>query len=327
MPPLAGAGRGIVGIDIGGTKIAAAIVTKGGTFVERRVVPTSAGRGALGVLGTLVGLVDDLRREASAQAVTVLAVGVATAGMVDRSTGVVSRATDAFPDLLGLPLREELERQFGLPVVLLNDVHAMAIGEQSAGSGDSDGHALYVVVGTGVGGALTRAGSLVLGDHGFAGDIGHVVIDSSPTARRCPCGRLGHLEAYVSGPALAREYERRSGCAPLDGDLQPVAARASGGERLARDVLREGAQFLGRAVGGLVNLLDPEIVVFGGGLLGLDGSLFWDRVGECLTAEVRSGSLPRVERARLGNDAAIVGAGLAAFHAAPWLRQAEENWH
>ena len=99
----------------------------------------------------------------------------------------------------GLRLRERLEKLLSLRVAVLNDVQAMALGEQRFGVGSEGKDVLYVAVGTGVGGAMTRGGELVLGAHGFAGDIGHVLVDASGAGRRCPCGRRGHLEAYVSG--------------------------------------------------------------------------------------------------------------------------------
>jgi glucokinase len=233
--------------------------------------------------------------------------------MVDTVAGVLTAVTEALPGFAGLALRDGLEERTGLRVTVLNDVHAMAVAEQSLGAGRGADDVLYVAVGTGVGGALTKAGELSPGAHGWAGDIGHMVVDSSRAAAVCPCGRRGHLEALVSGPALAREYRRRCGEPGGDGDLRPVAEKARAGEAEARDVLRWGAEQLGRAIGGVVNLIDPAVVVFGGGLLALEDDLFWRYVTDALRAEVRGPVPPRVTRALFANDAAVVGAGIAAM--------------
>jgi glucokinase len=313
MAPVGQGATATIGVDLGGSKIAAGLVGDAGTVLERRLVATSASQGANSVLTRLVGLIGDLQERARDKGVEVQGAGVATAGLVDPERGVLAASTDALAGFGGLRLREQLEQLVSLRVAVVNDVQAMALGEQRFGVGGEGNDVLYVAVGTGVGGALTRAGVLVLGAHGFAGDIGHVLVDASDGARRCPCGRPGHLEAYVSGPALASTYERCGGAGPLGGDLRPVAVRAAAGEGLAREVLREGASLLGRAVGGVVNLLDPDLVVFGGGLLDLGDDLFWAHAHERLLGEVRGPAVTRVEHAWLGKDAAVVGAAIAAL--------------
>lgn len=304
-----------VGIDVGGSKIAGGLVRDDGTLADVLVVPTFASRGAGAVVAELCELIDGLRGRARDSGLAVRGVGVATAGLVDRHHGVLAVSTQALPGFSGLAMRERLELATSLPVSVLNDVHAMALGEQRFGVGQGAEDVLYVAVGTGVGGAITRNGELLGGAHGSAGDIGHVLVERSSAARLCPCGRRGHLEAYVSGPALAASYEDRSGLQDLGGDLRPVVQRALGGEDVARSTIREGAELLGRAVGGVANLLDPELVVFGGGLIELSRELFWDLVVECLQAEIRGRAVPRAELARLGKDAAVVGAAVYAAEA------------
>jgi glucokinase len=309
MSPLAGGAA--VGIDLGGTKIAAGLVGLDGAVTERCTVPTAGSRGPGSIVTDLIKIIRDLQDRARHQGVETKGIGLATTGAVDPGRGVLVAVTDVLPGFESFPLRQELERLASNRIAVLNDVHAMALAEQHFGAGKRANDVLYVAVGTGVGGAMTRSGALVLGSHGFAGDIGHILIDPSPSARRCPCGRHGHLEAYVSGPALASEYRRQGGGGALEGDLHPVAEQAGYGDPLAKDVLREGGRYLGRAIGGIVNLLDPELVVFGGGLLGLTDDLFWVHVADYLRREVRLSIAPRIERAQLGGDAALVGAALA----------------
>jgi glucokinase len=188
----------------------------------------------------------------------------------------------------------------------------MAIGEGGFGAGRNVSDVLYLAVGTGIGGAIARDGVVLEGSHGAAGDIGHVVVDIAATAPLCGCGRRGHLEAYVSGPSLARTYRGRVDSA-ADVDLRTVADRARSGDAMAASVLSQGGALLGRVIGGLTNLLDPELVVFGGGLLAL-GPLFWPFFEDALGAEVRAvNGVPRCEPALLGNEAAVVGAAMLAL--------------
>lgn len=313
MASLVGRPSATIGVDLGGSKIAAGLVSDDGRLLERRLVATSASQGVSSVLTRIGELIGELQERARDKGVKVEGVGVATAGAVDGERGVLAASTDALAGFGGLRLRERLEKLLSLRVAVLNDVQAMALGEQRFGVGSEGKDVLYVAVGTGVGGAMTRGGELVLGAHGFAGDIGHVLVDASGAGRRCPCGRRGHLEAYVSGPALALSYEQHGGAGAIGGDLRPIVERATAGEGRARDVLREGAKLLGRAVGGVVNLLDPDLVVFGGGLLGVSVDLFWRYVRECMLEEVRGPAVARVEHAQLGQDAAVVGAAIAAL--------------
>lgn len=313
MCPVSPTSAVAVGADLGGSKLAVGLVSAEGRILQHKIVPTRASRGATAVLEELATLLSDLRDEAAERQLDVRGVGIASAGLVERADGVLLAATEALPGFAGLRLKDELGRLLSTRVTVLNDVHAMALGEALFGVGHDADETLYISVGTGVGGALTRGGNLSGGSHGFAGDVGHVVVDISPSARRCPCGRVGHLEGYASGPALASAYELRAGAPSLQGDLRPVVERAHAGDTVAREVLTHGARLLGRAVGGLVNVLDPDLVVFGGGLIALGEDLFWGTVAQCLREEVRGPHAPRVERARLGTNAAIVGAAASAL--------------
>jgi glucokinase len=306
-------GAAAIGVDLGGSKTAVGLVDQHGTVLELQTVPTAPRRGADAVIAEVAQLVTALLVAGERSGLEVRGVGLATAGIVDGREGVLIAATDSLPGFAPLPLRADLANATGRDVVVLNDVQAMAIGELNFGAAVGAREALFVAVGTGVGGAIAHEGRLAMGAHGSAGDIGHVVVDWSSGARRCPCGRLGHLEAYVSGPALAAAYKRRVGV-PLSGDdLRPVVVRAAGEDPVAKGVLREGALLLGRVVGGLANLMDIDLVVFGGGLVDVSPGLFWDSVGDAVRAEIRAPWCPRMALATLGKDAAVVGAAAVAI--------------
>ena len=279
-------GAGVaIGIDLGGSKIAAGLVDRSGSVVASIVEVTPARDGPEAICRLLGRVIGELAETAGTRGHQLMSVGLASAGIVSETGDVVTSVTDALPDWAGRPIMAELGRYVDVPAFLVNDVQAMAVGELNFGVGAGFAAALYVAVGTGIGGALAFSQALYRGRHGYAGDIGHVVVDIGIGALLCPCGRRGHLEAYASGPALVRAYEQRTGL-DVHGDLREIAAEAAMGSVEAANVLEEGANVLGRVLGGVASLLDPDVVIFGGGLLAL-GKLFWPFVEKAINNEIR----------------------------------------
>jgi glucokinase len=304
-----------IGIDLGGSKIAAGLVDRSGSVIGSVVERTPAREGADAIVRVLGRLIGQLARSARVGGRQMVGVGVASAGIVSESCEQVMSATEALPGWAGWPIVDQLSEYVDVPVFLVNDVQAMAVGELRFGVGGTFAMALYVAVGTGVGGALAFRETLYRGSHGYAGDIGHVVVDVGKDAPVCGCGRRGHLEAYVSGPALARAYERRTG-QEGHADLREVAVEAARGNVDAANVLKEGGVLLGRTLGGIAGLLDPDVIIFGGGLLGL-GPLFWPFVESAIANEIRlTNGGPQCRLAGLRDSAAVVGAGTLALEGA-----------
>jgi len=300
----------VAAVDIGGTKTAAALVGRQGEVVARAAAATPGADGAAAVLRTASELVLRLTADAPCP---VRALGVGSAGVVDAGTGQVLGATAVLAGWAGTDLRGELSRATGLRTAVVNDVHAHALGEARHGAGAGCRTVLFLAVGTGIGGSFVMDGKVLAGAHSAAGHAGHV---PSPAAagRLCSCGGRGHLEAFAAGPALAAEYARRSGRAARD--LRAVAALAGDGDASARAVLADGGAAVGTALGGLVNVLDPHVVLVGGGVSGL-GEVWW----QPLRAAVRRETLPLlvdvpVLPAVLGHDAALVGAADIAWETA-----------
>ena len=298
----------VAAVDIGGTKTAAALVTRSGQLVARASAPTPGAAGADAILQTAADLV--LRLRAGSAAPIVRALGVGSAGVVDAATGFVLGATEVLRGWTGTDLRGSLASATGLPTAVVNDVHAHAIGEARRGAAHGAATVLFVGVGTGIGGSFVLDGAPLPGAHSAAGHIGH---QPSPYAGKltCTCGGTGHLEAVAAGPTLRAEYERRSGATVSD--LRAVAALAADGDPFAVDTIVLGGAAVGSAVGGLVNVLDPHVVVVGGGVANL-GELWWG----ALRAAVRREALPSlvgvtVVPASLGADAALVGAAEIAW--------------
>ncbi len=298
-----------VGVDLGGTKISAAIVDADGELHAVTTLPTRAAEGPEVVLDQVAEAV----RLAAACGSPVNAVGVGTAGAVDPATGTIISSTDTFPRWVGTNLVTGLRERLGeVEVEVHNDVDAHALGESWRGAGAGKASMLMVAAGTGIGGALILDGVLRTGAHHIGGEIGHI---PAPGAEglTCTCGREGHLEALSAGPAIHRRYLASGGEETLS-DTKQVMAAAAGGDELARRIVVEAAIGLGRAIAGIVTTVDPDVVVVGGGLVSA-GMLWWKALTRALHGELVSGlqSIP-VLPAALGQSAAIIGA------AAPLIR-------
>jgi len=313
-------GREALGVDIGGTKIAALRISPAGEIRASTVVPSPATdqEAALPAI------------EAAAAAVLdddVVAIGVGMAGLVDVRSGVLLST----PNLVwrDLPLAAALGERFGLPVTVDNDATAAAWAESRLGASRGHDDSLFVGVGTGIGGGIVAGGRLLRGAHGLAGEIGHMIVE--PGGPLCGCGNRGCWEQVASGLAISRAGERAvteepgSAIARLaggdpsraTGELVTEAARE--GDDVAVAILGEVARRLGEGVAGLVNVLDPDIVVIGGGV-GEAGDLLFGPLREAFRATVEGVDVrPEVPitPAQLGNDAGAIGAALLALQAAP----------
>jgi glucokinase len=250
----------------------------------------------------------------------VAGVGLATPGIVEGNTGTVRYATPALPGWTGLALGPRLAETLGLPVVVHNDGHAAAVGEWTVGAAAGATDAVVVVLGTGIGGGIIADGRLLRGHLGGAGRIGHLSVEAG--GRRCWCGGRGCIEQYASGSAVARDAQ-----AAVDGGAatslravgRPVTAadvvRAARCEdRLALGLLSEAGRHLGAALVSVVNMLSPQVIVVGGGLVEAGPLLLGpaeEVLRERLPAPIRASV--EVRPSTLGYRAAVAGAGLLAW--------------
>jgi len=309
-----GAGEAI-GIDVGGTKINALRVARGGTILARSGASTPADDSER-TLATTIRLASELRTPG------VLAVGVGAAGLVDAADGVLRFA----PNLAWreMTIAARMRDSLGLPCQVDNDANAAAYGEYRFGAGRGYRHMLLVAVGTGIGGGIVSDGRLFRGAHGFAAEIGHIIVE--PDGPLCGCGNRGCWEQVAAGRAIdrmgkqaAREHDSilRS---LAGGDPEGVTGRlvteaAGRDDAIARGIFAEVGRRLGQGIAGLVNVLDPQVVVVGGGAMEAGGLLLdparaaFDEAVEGLEHRPR---VPIVA-AELGNDAGAVGAATLAL--------------
>ncbi|WP_337003326.1 MULTISPECIES: ROK family protein [unclassified Microbacterium] len=291
-------GTGVVGIDIGGTKIAALLVSGDGAVLARGSVAAPAALGGAAMADAAAGLATALAAEAN---VSLAAAGVGAAGVIDHETGTIRAASATFVGWAGFPLAEELESRLGVPVRVENDVNAFLLGEAAAaGRGDRD--VLGVMLGTGVGGALLIDGELHHGPHGAAGEIGHTPGYSDLV---CTCGQVGHLETLASGTSIALRYAERTGDAVPDARV--VADRARAGDEDAVAVFDAAGRALALACASAATILDLPCAIVGGGV-----TAAWDLLEPAITRTLVTDSpvsgIPlRIVPAVLGSDAVALG--------------------
>lgn len=317
------------GLDLGGTNIKSALVDSTGAMLAFHTEPTDVGRGpedAALRMGRAVGI---LAAQAGVAPQAIARVGLGTPGPQDLPAGLILKAGN-LPGWENFPIRDRVATHCGRDVTYANDANAAAYGEFWVGSGRDATSLILLTLGTGVGGGIIIGDLNVSGAHSHGSECGHIVVDASAAARRCPLGHAGCLEAYASATSLkarARDALAAGGGGMLAraaggaGELTPItiADAARAGDPLARDLILETARWLGIGVVTLMHTIDPEMVLLGGAMtFGGDsdplGREFIDRV----RSEVRSRTFPVlaektvIRYASLGGDAGSIGAaGLA----------------
>lgn len=307
----------VIAADLGGTHLRAALVDSSGKVKHRSERATPQGAGSAEIIADILQLLLAVSDQAPEKAA---AAALGTPGLINGDEGkvIISPNIPGFRDVvLGAPIAERL----GIPVYIENDANAAALGEFRFGAGRGSRHLLHATLGTGIGGGIVIDGRLYRGAKGLAGEIGHMVVD--PAGPACPCGSRGCLEAIVSGTAFAERARRlaASGKSPFLAEIATkrppnavdLQAAAEAGEGLAEAEIRNGGHVLGLALGGLANVLNPDMITLSGGLLG---------IGEMLLAPMRAamssiaygaaGGTP-IRLTELNDDAGLLGAAAVAF--------------
>jgi len=290
----------VAAIDLGGTAMKGAVVREDGALERSESRPTGREDGAGAVLERLTAFAGDLAADGPARAV-----GIAVPGLVDEVAGVARNSVN-----LGwhdVPLREQLGERLGLPVAVTHDVRAAARAEGALGSARGRADWLLVTVGTGVGAAVVVGGSPYGGAHGSGGELGHLVV--APDGPECACGARGCVEALASAAAVERRYAELTG--------ETVSAREVVGrtDEAAAAVWGEAVEALAAGLAGYVMLMNPELIVVGGGLAGAGPALF-EPLGAALERRLTFVAAPPVVPAALGADAGCRGAALLAWELA-----------
>lgn len=319
----------VLALDIGGTKLAVAVVTPDGKTHGLIIEPTRRDEGPEAVLARLFAMGHRaVWRAGLAQ--PIIAVGISCGGPLDAAAGVLL-CPPHLPGWVDIPIGTLAAAEFGVPAALENDATAAALGEYRYGAGDGAQTIIYLTISTGVGGGAVIDGTLHRGAAGNGGELGHVMV--RPGGRQCTCGRLGCLEAYCSGSAIGARGREAVEVARVAGRATPLAEvvhltaadvsrAAAAGDPVAVEVWTETTDLLGQALTDLVNVFEPEVVVLGGGVTRA-GALLLDPVRDIVarTAMGPAARAARVVLARLGDVVCVVGAGAVAFDALRDLHQ------
>ena len=292
-----------IGVDLGGTKIEAVALGPGGREHARLRVP-SPRDGYDSVIRECAALAAAVEARAGGDGAR--AVGVGIPGSLSPATGLVRNAN--FTVLNGRPLDRDLARAMGREARVENDANCFALAEAMAGAGQGAEVVFGVILGTGVGGGIVAGGRVLPGANLIGGEWGHNPLPAPEPAElpgpACYCGRAGCIETWVSGPGLAADHARATGETL---DAQEIAARAGAGDAGARATLERHLSRLARGLAGVVNILDPDAIVLGGGLSNL--SHLYERLAEAMRPHVFSDVFATpVLRNRLGDSAGVIGA-------------------
>ncbi len=310
--------RYLLGFDLGGTKMLAAVFNHKYEIVSRCKRRTRADRGADEVFSRMVNTIEDACKEAGIKPSALGGIGIGAPGPLDPYKGVIIHTPNL--GFKNFPLKAKLAKKFGIPVVVDNDVNVGTYGEYHFGAGKGYRHVIGVFPGTGIGGGLVLDGKLYRGSNGSAGEVGHIIVQ--PNGPLCGCGQRGCIEAIASKTSLAKEAVAlvSRGRAPIiaEGagtDLKEVRSGILGrafesGDKDIRKVVLYAAEYLGICLANLVNILNPEVIVLGGGVVEAMPDEFVKTAAKSMKAHAMAFPCKdvKVSAAKLGDDAVIRGA-------------------
>jgi len=307
----------IVGVDLGGTQIRAALADDEGSILRRTSCLTLAEEGVKPVVGRIKGAIYEVMGATEREQLQ--GIGIVAPGPVALRKGIVRDAPN-LPGWKNVPLKALMEAEFGLPAVVGNDANLAALAEQRFGAGQGVSDLIYITVSTGIGGGIITDNRLLLGAQGFAAEVGHQTIEAH--GPRCKCGNIGCLEALAAGPAIARcarELIRTGiGMAIADlvgGDLDKITAKvvnqaAQAGDPVAIELFRQAGFYIGVGIVNLLHLFNPSLIVIGGSVTKAGDLLF-----EPIRATVRERAMASyywentpIVPATLGDDVGLLGA-------------------
>jgi fructokinase len=291
-----------IGVDLGGTKIEAVALSPAGDVIERQRIATPKD-GYDSVVRGIADLVAALETRIAAR---VPAIGVGIPGSISPASGLVRNANST--SLIGHAFDHDLAEALNRPIRLDNDANCFALAEAMAGAGQGADTVFGVILGTGVGGGIVTGGRVLAGRNLIAGEWGHNQLPALSAddidAPHCYCGRDGCIEAWCSGPALSADHHRAAGETL---DAPAIASRAASGDMAAQATLERHLRRLGLALAGVVNVLDPDAIVLGGGLSNFDH--FYDRLPAAMRPHVFSDVFETpILKNRLGDSAGVIGA-------------------
>ena len=310
-----------IGIDVGGTNVKIALVDDNGKIIYSNSVPTYAKMGYEYTVNNIKKAIKDLMKETNTTPSDIEGIGFDFPGQVDCKTGVVKLAPN-IPGWVNVPIAQMIEDEFHIPTRIDNDVRCAALGELKFGAGRGCENFICITVGTGIGSGIVINGKVVRGATNAAGELGHIKLQMNG-GPICGCGDTGCLEAFASGPAIvamAQEYIKggkstkfREMAAVEGGEITPymVAKAAEEGDPVAKRIFEIVGEYIGIGLTSVINLLNPERVIIGGGVAE-SGELLLGPIRKTIKerAMVVAGNAVEIVPAQLGNSAGVIGASM-----------------
>lgn len=308
-----------IGIDVGGTNIKIALVDPNGKITYSNTLPTRTEMGYEYTINNMKQAIKDLMAETKTDKNSIEGIGFGFPGQIDCKKGIVKLAPN-IPGWVEVPIAEVMEKEFGIPTRVDNDVRCAALGELNYGAGIGCQNLICITVGTGIGSGLIINGKLVRGASNAAGELGHIKLQMKD-GPMCGCGDTGCLEAFASGPAvvaLAEEYIKGGKSTKYrelaaGGEITPyiVSEAAKQGDNVAKRIFAIVGEYIGIGLTDAINLLNPEKIIIGGGVADA-GEILLGPIKETISKRAMSisGAAVEIVPAKLGNTAGVIGASL-----------------
>ena len=302
----------VVGVDLGGTKISAALSNLNGEVISQTTVPTNANEGEIPVLNRIIESVDKVIKDGCAEYEDIAAIGIGSPGPLDAEKGIIIY-TPNLP-FKNFNLVDPLKNKFGVPVFLDNDANVAAIGEYMFGAGRGAKDVVFFTVSTGIGGGAVLNGKVYRGHTSNALEIGHMTV--APDGPRCNCGNIGCVEATSSGTAIAKRGQEALN-SKVETSLRKydkvtsyeVFVEAAAGDPICKDIIDNALNYLGIAIANAVSIFDPEVIIVGGGV-SKAGDIVFDTIRKVVNKRCFKSMSESVKivPAGLGTDAGVIGA-------------------
>lgn len=306
-------GNYVIGIDLGGTNLKAGLVDKGGKITHRLSIKTNYNADPQAISNQIFELIDEIIKEARVKKSDIIGVGLGSPGLIDKKGETIIFSPN-LPRWRNIPIKLLVTERFNAPCVLENDANAAAWGEKWVGAGKDVSSLVMLTLGTGIGGGIVIGNKLWRGANNVAAEIGHMIIQMD--GPKCSCGNNGCIEAYASATAMVRRFKEllKSGVSSSLKDSREITAKiindaAFQGDKAALDVIEETGRYLGIALVNVMHILNPEMVVLTGGMIG-SGELLMNPIRQVTKQKAFEASYKdtKIVFSQLGNDAGIIGA-------------------
>ena len=303
----------VIGIDLGGTNLKAGIVDKSGKIHHRLSIKTNNHADPQTILNQIFELIDKIGAGFKPAPANIIGVGLGSPGLVDKK-GETILFSPNLPLWRNIPIKRMITEKYGVPCVLENDANAAAWGEKWVGAGKDAESLVMITLGTGIGGGIVINNKLWRGVNNVAAEIGHMVIKLD--GPKCSCGNYGCIEAYASATAMVRRFKEslQNGTSSSLKDCKEITAKAIndaafGGDGASLNIIRETGQYLGIALVNIMHVLNPEVIVLTGGMIG-SGDLLLNPIKQIIKEKAFEASAKetKIVFSELGNDAGIIGA-------------------